>query len=48
METIKDLVSVIIPCYNMANRIHRLFDSLLAQTYQYLHIILILSFASEF
>lgn len=41
METIKDLVSVIIPCYNMANRIHRLFDSLLAQTYQYLHIILI-------
>lgn len=41
MEIIKNMVSVIIPCYNMANCIHRLFDSLLAQTYQNLHIILV-------
>ena len=41
MEIVKDLVSVIVPCYNMSNRIHRLFDSLLTQTYKKLQIILV-------
>ncbi len=35
----KNLVTVIIPCYNMALKINRMFDSLLSQTYQNLEII---------
>lgn len=40
-ELRKGLVSVIIPCFNMETRIHRLFDSLLTQTYKKLQIIVV-------
>ena len=35
------LVSVVTPCYNMEGKIHRYLDSLLAQTYKNLEIILV-------
>lgn len=35
------LVTLIVPCYNMGNRIHRLFDSILQQTYKHLHIVVV-------
>lgn len=37
----KGLVSVVIPCYNCGKKIHRLFNSLLAQTYNILQIIVV-------
>lgn len=37
----KNLVSVVIPCYNMESKAHRLFDSLLEQTYKNLQIIIV-------
>lgn len=37
----KGLVSVVVPCYNCGGKIHRLFDSLLNQTYNYLQIIVV-------
>lgn len=36
-----NLVSIIVPCYNMAKKIGRLFDSILAQTYKNLQIIVV-------
>lgn len=35
------LVTVLVPCYNMGNKIHRLFDSLLAQTLKSFKVIVI-------
>lgn len=39
MKTI--LVSIIVPCYNMGSKIHRLLDSILNQTYQHLQVIIV-------
>lgn len=35
------IVSLIIPCYNMGNRISHLFDSIIEQTYKHLQIIIV-------
>lgn len=41
MNIIEGLVSVIIPCYNMENRINLLLNSILVQTYKKLQIIVV-------
>lgn len=41
MDKKENLVSVIIPCYNGENVVHRLLDSLLEQTYKKLEIVLV-------
>lgn len=41
MNTNNPLVSIIVPCYNMGDKIHRLFDSLLVQTYKHFEIVLV-------
>lgn len=38
---VENLVSVIVPCYNMANKIERLIQSLLDQTYRNLEVIFV-------
>ncbi len=35
------LVTIIVPCYNMGDKIHRLLDSILAQTYKHLQLIIV-------
>lgn len=40
-KLVKGLVSVVVPCYNCGGKIHRLFDSLLNQTYNHLQIIVV-------
>lgn len=35
------LVSLIVPCYNMADKIHRFFDSILSQSYKVIELILV-------
>lgn len=35
------LVTIIIPCYNMGGKIHRLLDSILVQTYTHLHVVVV-------
>ena len=37
----KPLVSILVPCYNVEDKVPRLFDSLLRQTYDYLQIIVV-------
>ena len=37
----KDLVSIIIPCYNMEHYISRLLESILSQTWPYIEILVV-------